>query len=154
MRDGLFELKSVEDLFRKLEYDFQRLKEHPASQYAAFDFFVTAEHMLDWQLPGDKNKPQRKEERKKFILLGICSNIANGAKHFSVYSHHNLVVKTSAAYAGFQSNAFQSNAFQATGSLIVKLDGDAAKELGEKIGVLSLAEKVIALWKKRLEAIT
>ncbi len=38
-------------LLRKLEHDYARVQRNPRDTYAAFDFFVTAEHMVDWVSP-------------------------------------------------------------------------------------------------------
>jgi hypothetical protein len=50
--DGFLALRTPRDLLRKLEADFARLGqsslESIEAQYAAFDFFVTAEHLPDW----------------------------------------------------------------------------------------------------------
>ena len=48
MFEGFFELQTAQDLLAKLRHDFDRLKKSPMDSYAAFDFFVTAYHMLEW----------------------------------------------------------------------------------------------------------
>src|ERR1700674_5392518 len=85
--EGLFELRTVDDLLKKLESDYGRLCDSGVDTYrayTAFDFFVTAEHMLDWQYPGGTNKGRRAQEKKSEVLLQICSHVANGFKHFKV----------------------------------------------------------------------
>jgi len=47
MHQGFGELRLPADLLRKLRHDFERMKMSPQDQYAAFDFFVTAEHIID-----------------------------------------------------------------------------------------------------------
>ena len=51
--NGVFTLRTPCDLLEKLEADFVRLAAleatTKAAQYAAFDFFVCAEHLADWQ---------------------------------------------------------------------------------------------------------
>lgn len=45
--EGLAQFASVEDLLKNMAFDLNRMTNSSADQYAAFDFFVTAEHMLD-----------------------------------------------------------------------------------------------------------
>jgi hypothetical protein len=47
---GFAKIRSVGDLFAKLQHDLHRMHNDPLNEYAAFDFFVTAEHMVDWHL--------------------------------------------------------------------------------------------------------
>ena len=63
-------LNTPRQLLEKLRVDFERMKREPMSAYAAFDFFVTAEHMPDWLAP--------KSVKFKEPLLQIVSHIANG----------------------------------------------------------------------------
>jgi len=39
------ELQTPKNLLDKLQFDFARIKANPLDVYAAFDFFVTAEHV-------------------------------------------------------------------------------------------------------------
>src|SRR5690554_6328496 len=83
--DGFGELRMASDLVLKLQHDLERLKTSPHNQYAAFDFFVTAEHIVDWIYPDQtdsNNREKRKTVRANSELLRITSHIANGAKHF------------------------------------------------------------------------
>jgi hypothetical protein len=74
--EGFFEIQTPGDLLAKLRHDYERLKSSPTDTYAAFDFFVTGHHMLDWLYPNDKNRQE--QEKKDSILLQVCSHIANG----------------------------------------------------------------------------
>jgi hypothetical protein len=80
----------------------------------------------------------------------LYASVASGAKHFLVEARHHLNVISSTSSPAFQTGAFQANAFQGEGILVIKLDGEAAKELGERISVLELAEKVLSFWRARL----
>jgi hypothetical protein len=77
---GFAELREPRDLVKKLQFDFERIKNSPQDQYAAFDFFVTAEHIVDWLHP--KITQDRISLRASEPLLQITSHIASGAKHF------------------------------------------------------------------------
>jgi len=76
MKGFTHKLQSAEDLLEKLKWNLQKLEKSPSDVYAAFDFFVTAEHIPDWI-----NKKSIKEGND---LLKLVSHIANGAKHFEV----------------------------------------------------------------------
>ena len=62
-----------------MEHDPGRLEADPADTFAAFDFFVAAEHMIDWQYPDDQGKRAaiRAVDPGKTV-----SHLASGAKHF------------------------------------------------------------------------
>ncbi len=49
--EGLFSLKTPADLREKLRRDLAKLLDAPLDADAAFNFFITAEHMLDWVYP-------------------------------------------------------------------------------------------------------
>ena len=143
---GFFELKTPSDLLAKLRHDYQRLQSSPTDTYAAFDFFVTGYHMLDWLYPGDENKKRRKKEEKESILLQICSHIANGIKHFHASpERHKSVADVRVQEGAFQRDAFQANAFQVE-ALIIKLDRQAAVQFGTEVECLALATQVLQHW--------
>lgn len=79
---GFAKLKQPEDLYRKLLHDRERMQVTPLDLYAAFDFFVTAEHMRDWVLPGHNGAKGREALRKNNLVLRLVSHLANGSKHF------------------------------------------------------------------------
>lgn len=143
---GLFALQRPQDLLTKLRHDFKRLELSPLDQYAAFDFFVTAEHMVDWQYPHDTDSSKRTKLKNSTVLLQVCSHIANGSKHFQATAKQHVSVKTTEVHSGaFQRDAFQADAFDVS-RLIVQLQGRAARELGKSIDVLELARRVLEFW--------
>lgn len=150
---GLFQLKTASDWRAKLRRDLDRLKTNPLDPDAAFNFFVTAEHMLDWVFPGKSNETKRTAERDGSVLLQVCSHIANGGKHFETEAkRHKSVSSTGRRRGGwfgsnwFASNWFASNWFGPTPRLVVALQGDAAKGLGASMEVVDLANQVMAYW--------
>lgn len=56
---GLAELRVPHDLVKKLEYDLEQILKSPQDQYAALDFFVTAEHIVDWIHLSDHSSIER-----------------------------------------------------------------------------------------------
>ena len=155
---GLFQLQSPEDLLDKLAHDYDRFEKSQLDQYVAFDFFVTAEHVLDWLYPDDEdktisksNKERRKDVRSKSLLLQVCSHIASGSKHFVALDSRHVSVKDASKHEG----AFAREAFSPTGfdvpRLEIRLQGEASRELGESIDAFELAGKVLDFWKNYKE---
>jgi hypothetical protein len=141
---GFFELQTPADLLAKLRHDYQRLKDSPTDTYAAFDFFVTGYHMLDWVYPNDKKKQE--QEEKASVLLQICSHIANGVKHFhATAKKHQSLADVRVQEGAFQRNAFQADAFQVE-ALIIQLDGQASAHFGAEVECLALATPVLQHW--------
>lgn len=147
---GLGNLEHPEDLLAKLHHDYERVRNTPGDSYAAFDFFVTAEHMIDWVLPGQPNRQAREKLRASSVLLQVVSHVASGAKHFIAESrHHQFVQHVDDVPATFQENAFQEDAFQ-TGRLSLTLEGTAAESLGEHLDVRDLAARIRDFWDQHL----
>jgi hypothetical protein len=148
---GMFTLRTTADLMAKLRHDHDRLQKAPDDPYAAFDFFVTAEHMPEWTglSPGD-----REALRKGEVLLQVVSHIANGAKHFQVEDKRHRSVTASGVRGGFFPPRYFARRFWAGrhfghGVLYVELDGDAAMMLGAEISAVGLADKVLHFWTTR-----
>lgn len=137
------DLVTVADLLRKLEHDFQRLKQNPRDTYAAFDFFVTAEHLPDWI--GNVGV------KHEIPLLRVVSHLAAGAKHFMPRDkRHKSVQRVEVQGGCFQSDMVQTDAFQ-VGALVIELQGKEAAHFGMEIGVLELAELVLRHWQDQIQ---
>lgn len=146
---GFFELRTPQDLFKKLEHDFARLKQNPVDSYAAFDFFVTANHMVDWFWPS-ATRSQQKDNRRSDVLPRICEHLADGAKHFLLLHPHQGVESTTRSEGLFDDNVFDPAMFD-VGELVVTLESAEASELGKPtIAALDLAERVLKYWAKRI----
>jgi hypothetical protein len=143
---GFFTLNTAGDLRGKLRRELAKLKAEPLSVDAAFNFFVTAEHMLDWACPG-KIKATRDSEP----FLQVCSHLANGAKHFEFDDpRHRSVGSTdeggSWEPAGWSPPHWAPPGWEPQGRLLVNLKGEAAARFGPSIGAIELAEKVMDYW--------
>jgi hypothetical protein len=146
---GFASLKTPLDLLQKIKHDFKRLGDDPGNTYAAFDFFVSSYHMIDWLHPNDRHG--RDSEEKGCLLLQICSHIANGAKHFEATAkQHKSVsdVKNKPGYwnPDYWSKGYWNPNYFNMGGLFVYLDGDAANEFGSEIKVIDLAQKILKHW--------
>lgn len=143
--NGFFSLRTARDLREKLEVDFSRLsRSNPSSieaQYAAFDFFVCAEHIPDWLATTAGGSIS---SHRSYPDGALVSHIANGAKHFQVKNPRHTTVKDTAAIAGaFDAGAFARSAFQVA-KLVVELESGASED------VLEVAARVIAHWRNVL----
>jgi hypothetical protein len=142
---GLGELKTPCDLVQKLEHDFRRLSEMPQDQYIAFDFFVTAEHIIDWIHSKDREK---REKLRGLPLLAVTSHIANGAKHFEVTAKHHQSVedveKSRYVKTGYVKEDYSDD------SLFIHLSPMYQEYFGTScIEVVTLAEKVLQYWRDK-----
>jgi len=152
MKDGFADLRSPEDLFRKLVNDHERMRADPMDMYAAFDFFVTAEHLIDWTMPdavGNKQRVARQALREQERLLQITSHIANGAKHFrATEQRHKSVADVNAVEGASSPNAFSTKAFSPAAfsfsGIHVELDDGTLRH------AYDLAEDVLTYWRRRL----
>jgi hypothetical protein len=144
MTKGFFDLQTPQDLLRKLRHDLGRLKESPADSFAAFDFFVTFYHMLEWRYRELDERTQTYEKKENWFLP-VCRQLPNGAKHFQAGG--GSVKDTNVHEGAFDPAAFDSNAFDVS-ELRVELDGDAAREFGPSIRVPELAEKALRFWEE------
>jgi hypothetical protein len=149
---GFAVLQRPADLVAKLEHDLERIRAAPDDAYAAFDFFVTADHILDWLLPdspGRCQKDARKLKRESSELLKITSHIANGAKHFQALAkHHDSVGDLKQVSGGFDPRAFSPRSFSPAS---FKMHGlNVRLQNGRVIHVLVLAEDVLRYWQKEI----
>lgn len=137
-----------EHLLAKLRHDYGRVTRKPDDCYAAFDFFVTANSMVDWVWPS-ATAAQQNRDRRADALPRICEHLANGAKHFVLTRPSTHVAVTDLkVHKGAFSEAF-SDAFD-VGMLMVALNSDEAAELEiPTIPAHQLARRVLNYWEKR-----
>ena len=141
---GFAELRVPRDLVQKLEYDLARVLKSPQGHYAAFDFFVTAEHNVDWIHPDDQKAS--KAVRSSSSLLRIISHLANGVKHFEAKAarHHSVtsVEKSRYVEAGYVEEGYFEE------PLMVNLTTEEKSAFGQSsIEVAVLAKLVYEYWK-------
>lgn len=153
---GIFELKNASELLEKLKRDFVKLEDSPLDSDAAYNFFVTAGHMLDWLYPdsGDAgNRKKRKDIYEGEPLLQVCAHIANGAKHFEP-TRDTAVSDTKKEGdwgAPFNDPTWFNSKWGFQGRFIIYLDGAAKERFGETISVLKLAQSVMEYWEQHPE---
>ena len=150
---GFAQLVDPVDLFQKLKHDHSRMKQNPLDSYAAFDFFVTAEHLLDWQFPdtpGKSERSQRKKVRESEPILALVSHIASGAKHFQATAKQHKSVKRTehSNRGGFDPRAFSTAAFSPKSfsfpGIVVHLEDGSVRH------VFDIADEVMAYWETQI----
>jgi hypothetical protein len=136
MPTGFGPLQRPDDLIEKLRHDLGSIKADPLDAYAAFDFFVTARHVPDWD--------RARRPLQSNALMKVVTDLADGAKHFGEKRGKSSRPKVSTAPGAFDPRVFQHNAFD-VGELVVRLEGDEATQLGNELSVVELAEAVLEL---------
>ncbi|HEV7388323.1 MAG TPA: hypothetical protein VGN73_06920 [Gemmatimonadaceae bacterium] len=142
---GLFDLRTPRDLLAKLRHDLARIENNWSDTYATFDFFVTADHIVDWLHPNDR--PGQQAERVKSPLLQLCYHISSGAKHFEATNPtHKSVLATELHPGQFDSAQFDRSQFD-VGTLGILLTDEAAGALGFNwLDARTLSRMVLAFW--------
>ena len=141
---GFADLRNPCDLLRKLQHDQERMVADPADSYAAFDFFVTAEHMLDWLHPDPGGEAARKAARRGDILLQLTSHIASGAKHFDARDRRHTSV-SSVEYIRYADDYVESGYVDEV--IVIKLSPAEASVFGTAtIDAVVLGHRVHAYW--------
>ena len=149
---GVFELRDHRALMAKLERDFEVITANPRDSDAAYNFFVTGWHLLEWAFPGDEQTQGLLRDEN--VCLQICRHIALGAKHFELTTLHKAVSRTGKD-GGMWAEGAWADGVWADGfwgeKLYIDLLPNAAQALGaERIFAVDLANKVIEFWRKNL----
>jgi hypothetical protein len=149
---GFAKLKQPEDLYRKLVHDRERMQVAPLDLYAAFDFFVTAEHMRDWVLPGYKGAKGREALRKDNLVLRLVSHLANGSKHFQAEDkrHQSVEDVTEDSYA--EPDYVKDDYWEQ--KLVIHLTLSEQDALGFPfIAAVELADRTLQFWADYLDRV-
>ena len=117
--------------------------------YAAFDFFVTAWHLVEWKHPPASDGAARSALLARHPILRVCEHIAVGAKHFEPDPQRHKSVSETAATGVWAAGAWAPGTWAPgtwAGDLVVYLDGKAREQVGEKLTVQELARRVVDAW--------
>lgn len=148
-----FGMEHARDLLGKLEWEFEQLSAAPNSRFAAFNFFVTAEHLLDWALPGQSRKA-REARRDSEAALQVVSHLCNRAKHLRLGNAHTSVMKAEVGLGPPRARYMGRN-IQAWGSRHVVLWIYVAPHLQptfqDRITPIDLAKLTLAYWRTQPE---
>jgi hypothetical protein len=139
---GSHKLRTPEDLLDKLRRELGRLKKEPHEADHAFNFFLTADSLLDRVLPGKKYRKDRKRDRHSNAVLDFCHQVATGSSHFE----QSRAVKSATSKKKVQRTAKSVNGHATYRLVGVKVDA----RLTETITPLDLARQIIDYWENRL----
>ncbi|MCH8879410.1 MAG: hypothetical protein IID34_05950 [Planctomycetes bacterium] len=146
-------MKTVHDLFKKIEHDFEVLRKNPSDAHACFNFFVTTEHLPEWYLDADAKRADA--FRRNEAILRICSHLANGAKHFVVKNkkHSSVQSTNQVSQVSFRASSQLSRPSDESPSeeFVVQPGPEEASELGSQVAVSDLAHKIVTFWRKTLQ---
>lgn len=146
---GLFDLVTADDLCSKLDHDYRRVKADPADVFAAFDFVVTAWHLLEWKYPGNKGKIQRNALSEQYPVLALCEHLCVSGKHYEPTDP-----KLQSVLGSFRNSAWKRGAWTPgvwakdawQDGLVVELSGAAKAAYGDRITMDQLADLVVEFW--------
>jgi hypothetical protein len=141
-------------LLLKLRHDLARMEQEPWHPFPAWDFFVTAYHILDWCSPGLRgiNRDAREFIELTEPLIEISGHLATLAKHRRAEA-----TKWDDVSATFGSHIltvnWDSGRLTGMGSLIVALTDEhaAALHCPKHVKAVELARRVLARWEDMLK---
>jgi hypothetical protein len=147
--NGFLDLQTADDLYAKLKRDFARLQAEPTDTDAAYNFFVTGWHLLEWAHPGRAQEDLRARKRDANVELLIAEHLAVAGKHFAPKDPRLESVDGGKRSGVWSDSVWGANVW-AKGTwaetLTVHLDGKARDILGDKIDVMPLAERLMNFW--------
>ena len=148
LKPGFINLETEKDLFKKLEYDYERLKCEPNNTYIAFDLFVTASHIADWLKKG--HGKEASNFRNNHAILQVCDHLGCGAKHFSLNNPKHVSVVSAEKSKYVEDGYFENDYVEEP--LEITLETTQAELLGvnNPVSVINLAELAICFWKAQL----
>jgi hypothetical protein len=147
---GIFDLLSADDLCAKLEHDFGRVAKRPSNVYAAFDFVITAWHLLEWRFPGNAEHSRRKAIRAENPVIEVCEHLAVSGKHYEPMDPRHRSVRVSRRDSVWKRGVF-AEGFWAQAmwrdELVIEFDGPAKDAFGDEMRFLDFAERVMEFWR-------
>ena len=157
--EGMAYLKTAKDLLYKLKHDLKRLKDEPANAYAAFDFFITAEHLFDWKYkdfsePHEEKEIKLRGKRKCKVknnrqLLKLISHIGSGAKHFVATDARHKSVTSIENEQYLEPGYCQSD--YVAGEIVINLsDREAKLFIKQQISAVELATETYKYWSAKI----
>lgn len=102
--------------------------------------------MADWLLPGEQNKAQRRT-LKNDPVLKICSQVANGAKHFQTEDKRHSSI-SGVAYSVMIGEPSRRDGYE----FVIHVNPPDAEALGcPSLTVRELVKRVLDFWEPRVK---
>lgn len=145
-----FGFRSDSELFDKLQADYQRLASDPLDSYAAYDFFVTAWHLVDWTHPSARDSGGREALLARAPVLRICEQVAAGETYIGPYATPYALVGDTESGVPWAPITWPPSTW--TGDLFIRLDGRARELYGDQVTVMQLAQSVLHVWRNEFQS--
>lgn len=145
-----FGFRSASELFDKLQADYQRLASDPLDSYAAYDFFVTAWHLVDWTHSPVHDSGGRDALLARAPVLRVCEQVAVGAKHVEPYATRYALASNAESATPWAPLTWPPSTW--TGDLFIRFDGRARELYGDQLTVMQLAQLVIDVWRREFQS--
>ena len=146
---GLFDLVTADDLCAKLDHDYRRVQADSADVFAAFDFIVTAWHLLEWRYPGDSAKAQREDLCQQYPVLGLSKHLCVSGKHYKPTNPKLQSVQGSFRKSAWKRGVWAPGVWAKSiwqDGLVIELLGAAKAALGERLTMGQFADLVVEFW--------
>ena len=150
---GVFGIASAAALMEKLESEYSHFVGRPHDSNVAYNFFVTAWHLLEWKYPDPGGKTTRESLRNHSPLLQVCEHIAVGAKHFEPTSAKHQSVSASERSGVWAEGTWKKGVWKEgawASWLTITLEGAAESAYGKKIKAHEFARHVMEYWRANL----
>ncbi len=147
---GLFDLLTPEDLCAKLEHDFERVEKNGSDVFAAFDFVITAWHLLEWHFPDPDGTSTRTAIRNAHPILELCEHLAVGGKHYSPTSKKHQSVSSMRRASVWARGVWAPGVWAPNtwkDDLVIELAGTAKVAFGESMLFPAFAARVMEFWR-------
>lgn len=143
---GLFDLVTADDLCAKLDHDYRRVVTNDADVFAAFDFIVTAWHLLEWKHPGAAGKALKEE----YSILALCEHLCVSGKHFDPTDPRHQSVQGTFRKSAWGRGCWAHGCWaQGTwqDELVINIAEGSRESLGERLTMRQFADLVMEFWR-------
>lgn len=149
---GLFDLRTAEDLYKKLQADHAAVQADPTDAYAAYNFVATGWHLLEWLIPENVHgwQDKRRALRAARPILDVCRDLSTGAKHFEALPKDDAGAAPGMSGRSWAEGTWAPSAW--TADLVIHLEGSAARQYGERIAFPAFVDLVMEAWEWILAA--
>lgn len=142
---GFGKIETVQHYWSKLNWEYENLKSDPDNTYHAFNFAITAYHLLEWVAPkpiGSQN-PDWTIIKNNVGYLKVCEQLANGAKHFEIDKKRHSSVD-SLESDGYVEDGYVEDGYFEEPIVITLADQS-------KVKILDFAQSLMIDWEKELK---
>jgi hypothetical protein len=147
---GLFDLVTADDLCAKLDHDYRRVKADSADVFAAFDFIMTAWHLLEWKYSGDNAKAQRASLCQQYPVLELCEHLCVSGKHYEPTNPKLQSVQGTFRHSPWKRGVWAQGVWGKgtwQDGLVIELSSTAKQMFGDRLTMEQFADLVLQFWR-------